>query len=81
MHKFKKWLRRVVSISQAPAAPSSIGTVLQYITKLKLHSSCEIEDFVETHLCKLCVILKSRVLLVVCPHQGYRSATPFGTRV
>ena len=28
------------------------------IIKLKIHSSCEIEDFVETHLCKLCVILR-----------------------
>ena len=29
--------------------------------KKKIHSSslCEIEDFVETHLCKLCVILYS----------------------
>ena len=43
---------------------------------MKIHSSCEIEDFVETHLCKLCAILRSRVLRVVCPHQGYRSATP-----
>ena len=33
------------------------------ITKIKIHSSrCGIEDFVETHLCKLCVILRSRVL-------------------
>ena len=39
-----------------------------YIVKIKIHSSCEIEDFVETHLCKLCVILRSRVLRVVCPH-------------
>ena len=29
-------------------------------------SGCEIEYFVETHLCKLCVILRSRVLLGVC---------------
>ena len=31
--------------------------------KIKIHSSsCEIKDFVETHLCKLCnVILRSRV--------------------
>ena len=33
-----------------------------YITKIKIHSSCEIEDFVETHLCKLCVILRSRAI-------------------
>ena len=39
-----------------------------YTVKVKIHSSCEIEDFVETHLCKLCVILRSRVLRVVCPH-------------
>ena len=39
------------------------------IIKIKIHSSCEIECIVETHLCKLCVILRSRVLLrVVCPH-------------
>ena len=31
-----------------------------------LHSSCEVEDFVETHLCNLCVIIRSRVLLGVC---------------
>ena len=27
---------------------------------------CEIEDFVESHLCKLCGILRSRVLRVLC---------------
>ena len=42
------------------------GTII--IIKIKIHSSCEIEDFVETHLCKLCVILRSRALRVVCPH-------------
>ena len=26
------------------------------IIKIKIHSSCEIEYFVETHICKLCVI-------------------------
>ena len=34
-----------------------------YIMKMKIHSSCEIEYFVETHLCKLCVILRSRVTI------------------
>ena len=37
-------------------------------TKEKLHFSCGIEDFVETLFCKLCVILRSRVLLDVCPY-------------
>ena len=45
-----------------------LPTVSLYIIKIKIHSSCEIEDFVETHLCKLCVILGSRALRVVCPH-------------
>ena len=43
------------------------------IIKIKIRAStlqlCEIEYFVETHLCKLCVILRLRVLLnCVCPH-------------
>ena len=38
------------------------------IIKIKIHSSCKIEHFVETHLCKLCVILRLRALRVVCPH-------------
>ena len=32
-----------------------------HIIKIKIHPSCEMEDFVETHVCKLCVILRSRV--------------------
>ena len=31
---------------------------LHIYNKIIIHSSCEIEDFVETHLCKLCVILR-----------------------
>ena len=41
------------------------------IIKIKIHSSCEIEYFVEIHLCKPCVILRSRVLRVVCSHEGF----------
>ena len=29
---------------------------------------CEVEDLAEAHFCKLCVILRSRALLVVFPH-------------
>ena len=36
------------------------------LTIIKIRSSCEMEDFVETHLCKLCVILRSRVYRWVC---------------
>ena len=49
-----------VALQQRQATP--------FIMKMKIHSSCEIEDFAKIHLCKLCVILRSRVLRVVCPH-------------
>ena len=42
-------------------------SIVYYIVKTKIHSTCEIEDFVQTHICKLCVILRSRVLLSVFP--------------
>ena len=59
----------------------SFPSTPDYILKTILHSSRKIEQFVETHICKLCVILRSRVLRVVCPYQGYRSATPLATTV
>ena len=33
---------------------SSENAIYMYIVKIKIHSSCEIEYFVETHLCELC---------------------------
>ena len=45
----------------------------RYNIKIKIHSSCEIEYFVETHLCKLCVILRSRVSRVVSSLMIYYS--------
>ena len=39
-----------------------------YNVKIEIHSSCEAGDFVETHLYKLCVILRSPVLLGLCHH-------------
>ena len=29
-------------------------TTFRFAIKIKIHSSCEIEYFVETHLCELC---------------------------
>ena len=52
-----------------------------YIIKIKIHSSCEIEYFMEIQLYKLCVILRSRVLRVVCIQKGYRPATLLATIV
>ena len=46
---------------------SPMNSAMSYIIKIKIHSSCEIEDFVETDLCKRCLILRSRVLRVVIP--------------
>ena len=41
-----------------------VGVEVKYIMKWK-HVSCEIEDFVEVHLCKLREILRARVLRVI----------------
>ena len=67
---------RPAAVQTAGEAPSIIPyNVISYMCVLYIHSSCEIEYFVETHLCKLYVILLSRVLRVVCR----RSATPLAT--
>ena len=38
------------------------ASINKYGIKIKIHSRCETEYFVETHLCKLCMILRSRAL-------------------
>ena len=58
---------------------------------IKIHSSCEIEDFVETHICKLCVItpiarITGCVSSLSCVYRAFwtranydRSVNPFTT--
>ena len=58
----------VIGDADRPLKNSTKKKGENYIIKIKIHSSCEIEDVVETHPCELCVILRSRVLRVVCPH-------------
>ena len=58
-----------------PLFPAQLALDGQPCYFLKLHytpSSCEIQDFVETHFCKLCVILRSRVYTVCVCHIGLR---------
>ena len=61
-----------MGIARAPSFSgldtAGIAYLVLIIIKIKIHCSCETEDFVETHLCKLCVILRSRVFLGVYPH-------------
>ena len=38
------------------------------IHEQKIYTSCEFEDSVETHVRKLCAIVRSRKFLDVCPH-------------
>ena len=38
------------------------------IIKIKIHSSCEIEYFVETHLCNLCVIKLIHSICIAFEH-------------
>ena len=47
---------KIWKISPELIFASCVQQLHRYIIKTKIHSSCEIEDFVETHLCKLCVI-------------------------
>ena len=67
--KKKKFLLSVVYNTIVSTSNLSLGRVweelktavhiqvlyIKIYIKIKAHSSCEIKDFVETHLCKLCV--------------------------
>ena len=51
------------------AVRSTENVFFDNIIKIKIHSSAvRSKIFVETRLCNLCVIHRSRVLRVVCPH-------------
>ena len=55
---------RTVPYRTGPAgieAPVPLIIREAFYYKIKLHSSCEMEEFVESHLCRLCVFLRSRV--------------------
>ena len=56
------------SISRLDMDPPKRG---KNIIKIKIHSRCEIEYFVETRLCKLCVILRYRPPQVKCRAQFF----------
>ena len=41
--------------------------------KINRHSICEIEDFVETHFCKLCVSFSDRAYYWVCNNNQFKN--------
>ena len=50
----------VVTCAHAETIPDVQGSPILIII-IEIRSSCEIEYFVQSHLCKLCVVLRSRV--------------------
>ena len=57
---------------------------LSITIKIRIHSSREIEDFVETHVCKLCVISDRAyygLCVLIIKDTVYRSAAPLATTV
>ena len=45
--------RPYAAVSSSSSSCCLVGAT--HFIKIEIHSSCEIEYFVETHLCKLCV--------------------------
>ena len=59
-------------LTTCPSGRTAVGAegrfsclVHNILLSIKMLSSCEIEDFAETHICKLWVVLGSRVFLRV----------------
>ena len=55
--------------SSSTSECSSIHSYNNTYYKNKIHSSCEIEDFVQTHLCKLCDTSIARITGCVCKYS------------
>ena len=60
--------RMILTYKTAVSQGSLVFFIFSHVLIEKIHFSCKIKYFAETHLCKLCVILRSRVLRVVCSH-------------
>ena len=56
-------------IRSYPGQSCYIRLLVFNITKIEIHSSCEIEYFAETHLCKLCVIRAIGVSHTACKDE------------
>ena len=55
----------ISAVGAAHTVNTRIRPSKYFIVQIEIHSSCEIEYFVKTHLCKVCVIPRSRSLLGV----------------
>ena len=72
--------RPMSPLANGPVDPGSIyhlaSRAITYLLTMKIHSSCEIKDFVETHFCKLCVILRLRSHVSSTDDYIWKNARP-----